>query len=81
MDIIRFTYLIAALQTAVPHLGETAVLDRLCGPLCDAITNQTGSQALLEQFEHSNLFLASLDDQRKWYRYHPHVHEPFRGCQ
>ena len=51
-------------------LVQTALLERLCGPLCDAITNSTNSQAMLEHLERANLFLIPLDDQRQWYRYH-----------
>jgi len=54
-------------------LLETCILERMCGPLCDAVraeTEPTGSQAILESLDHSNLFLVSLDDERQWYRYH-----------
>jgi LuxR family transcriptional regulator, maltose regulon positive regulatory protein len=51
-------------------LLETSILDRLTAPLCDAVTGCTDSQAILEQLEHANLFLISLDDERKWFRYH-----------
>jgi len=48
----------------------SSVLDRLSGPLCDAVTGQGGSQARLEALDHANLFMDSLDDERGWYRYH-----------
>ena len=51
-------------------LLETSVLDRLSGPLCDAVTGNTGSQALLEQVERAGLFLVPLDEVRGWWRYH-----------
>ncbi len=51
-------------------LVQTCILDRLCGPLCDAVRGRADSQARLEQIERSNLFLVSLDDERQWYRYH-----------
>jgi LuxR family maltose regulon positive regulatory protein len=51
-------------------LLETSVLDRLSGPLCDAITGGEGSQALLEQAERAGLFLVPLDEVRGWWRYH-----------
>jgi len=51
-------------------LLRTAVLDRLCGPLCDAVTGQSGSGQVLESLERDNLFLVPLDDRRQWYRYH-----------
>jgi LuxR family transcriptional regulator, maltose regulon positive regulatory protein len=54
----------------VGFLLETSVLERLCGPLCDAVTGRTDSQALLESIERSNLFLVALDEVRGWWRYH-----------
>src|SRR5690242_5980920 len=51
-------------------LLQTSILERLCGSLCDAVTGQSRSQAMLEQFELANLFLLPLDDERSWYRYH-----------
>jgi LuxR family transcriptional regulator, maltose regulon positive regulatory protein len=36
-------------------LLETSVLDRLSGPLSDAVTGREGSQALLEEAEHAGL--------------------------
>ncbi len=51
-------------------LLQTSILNRLCGPLCDALTGRNDSQAVLQQLEQANLFLARLDDERRWYRYH-----------
>jgi LuxR family maltose regulon positive regulatory protein len=51
-------------------LLKTSILDRLTGPLCDAVTNQENGQATLEMLEHSNLFIIRLDSERQWYRYH-----------
>ena len=51
-------------------LLETSVLDRLSGPLCDAVTGREGSQALLEQAERAGLFVIPLDEVRGWWRYH-----------
>jgi LuxR family maltose regulon positive regulatory protein len=51
-------------------LLQTAVLNRLTGPLCDALTGQKDGQATLERLEHANLFIVSLDEERRWYRYH-----------
>src|SRR5215471_17459305 len=57
-------------EEVVRFLLETSVLDRLCGPLCDAVTGGTGGQAMLEALERANLFLVPLDDERRWWRYH-----------
>jgi len=51
-------------------LLRTCILERLSGPLCDAVTGQEGSQALLEALEKANLFVVALDEERGWYRYH-----------
>jgi LuxR family maltose regulon positive regulatory protein len=51
-------------------LLRTSILDRLCGPLCDAVSGCSGGQATLEYLERSNLFIVPLDGERKWYRYH-----------
>ncbi|CCH76473.1 Transcriptional regulator, LuxR family protein [Nostocoides japonicum T1-X7] len=51
-------------------LLETALLERVSGPLCDAVTGRTDSQALLERLERSGLFLMPLDEVRGWWRYH-----------
>jgi LuxR family maltose regulon positive regulatory protein len=51
-------------------LLQTSILDRLTGPLCDAVTGGVDGRAMLERIERANLFLVALDDQRRWYRYH-----------
>ncbi len=53
-------------------LLRTSILDRMCGPLCDAILldSSTSGQNTLEYLEHTNLFIIPLDNERRWYRYH-----------
>lgn len=51
-------------------LLETSILDRFTAALCDAVRAGKDSRQILEQIEQANLFLVSLDDERKWYRYH-----------
>jgi len=51
-------------------LTRTAVLERMCGPLCDAVLEQNGSAAVLADLARSNLMLVPLDPQGEWYRYH-----------
>jgi LuxR family transcriptional regulator, maltose regulon positive regulatory protein len=51
-------------------LTRTAALERLCGPLCDAVLELTGSATTLADLARSNLLLVPLDRQGKWYRYH-----------
>jgi LuxR family maltose regulon positive regulatory protein len=52
-------------------LLQTSVLERLSGALCDAVTGRADSVQLLEQLLTANLFLIPLDDEGRWYRYHP----------
>jgi LuxR family maltose regulon positive regulatory protein len=52
-------------------LVQTTILERLCAPLCAAVTGLDDAQATLEQVELANLFLMPLDTNRRWYRYHP----------
>jgi LuxR family maltose regulon positive regulatory protein len=57
-------------QTFLLH---TAILDRLCGPLCDAVLEDADlvlGRQMLEQIEAANLFTVPLDDEHEWYRYH-----------
>ena len=82
-------------QSVQRFLIQTAVLDRLSGPLCDAVVGageqgvggkeqvaggkehvaggkeRGGSQVVLERLQTADLFIARLDDERRWYRYHP----------
>jgi LuxR family maltose regulon positive regulatory protein len=51
-------------------LLQTAILDRLSGSLCDAVTGSDDGQAMLGALDRANLFLVTLDDRRHWYRYH-----------
>ena len=51
-------------------LLRTSILERLNGPLCDALTDRIDSDSVLVQLEADNLFIIPLDDERRWYRYH-----------
>jgi LuxR family maltose regulon positive regulatory protein len=53
-------------------LLRTAILERMCGPLCDAILLDPSipGQATLEYLERTNLFTIPQDNERRWYRYH-----------
>ena len=59
----------ASVQAFLLH---TSILDRLCGPLCDAVlaSSAAAGQEVLEYLEHANLFIVPLDNERRWYRYH-----------
>jgi LuxR family maltose regulon positive regulatory protein len=51
-------------------LTRTAVLERMCGPLCEAVLDMAGSAAILADLAGSNLLLVPLDRRGEWYRYH-----------
>jgi ATP/maltotriose-dependent transcriptional regulator MalT len=68
-------YLTEVVLHSVDHdtrrfLLQTCILSELSGPLCDAVTGRTGSAAVLDALERSNMFVIPLDDQRQRYRYH-----------
>jgi len=69
-DYLQSVLLSRLSPTEVQFLTRTAVLDRLSGPLCDAVLGTTGSTAVLASLERSNLLVVPLDRQREWYRYH-----------
>ena len=48
----------------------TSVLNRMCAPLCDALTGRADGAELISEIHRANLFLIPLDDERRWFRYH-----------
>jgi LuxR family maltose regulon positive regulatory protein len=68
---------LAGLEPAVRDLLlRTSILERVNGPLCDAVGEASGSARQLDALARSNLFVIPLDDRRDWYRYH----QLFRSC-
>ncbi|KAA3657168.1 MAG: LuxR family transcriptional regulator [Chloroflexi bacterium] len=57
-------------QETQTFLLQTAILDRLTGSLCEAVTGQENGQETLEMLERANIFIIPLDNERRWYRYH-----------
>ncbi len=66
-------------ESVQTFLLRTSILDRMCGPLCDAVLHKgagqhaassDAGQATLEYLERANLFIVPLDAERRWYRYH-----------
>lgn len=51
-------------------LLQTALLERLSGPLCEAVTGEPDAALVLQELERTNTFVIPLDDRRGWYRYH-----------
>src|SRR6266702_3532169 len=59
-------------ESVQTFLLRTSILDRFCGPLCDAVLMDpaVSGRETLEYLEHANLFIVPLDNERRWYRYH-----------
>jgi LuxR family transcriptional regulator, maltose regulon positive regulatory protein len=74
-DYLRSELLARLPPQLVSFLTRTAVLERMSGPLCDAVLETTGSAQVLASLENSNLLLVPLDRQQRWYRYHHLFHE------
>ncbi|HVU69061.1 MAG TPA: LuxR family transcriptional regulator, partial [Ktedonobacteraceae bacterium] len=60
-------------------LLRTSVLERLTGPLCEAVTGQPDGQRQLAGLLRANLFVSALDEAETWYRYHALFAETLRG--
>jgi LuxR family maltose regulon positive regulatory protein len=69
-DYLRSELLDRVSGAEASFLIRTSVLDRMCGPLCDAILGEKGSGRVLERMESQNLLVVPLDRRREWYRYH-----------
>jgi LuxR family maltose regulon positive regulatory protein len=69
-DYLRSEFLDRVSRAEVSFLTRTSILDRMCGPLCDATLSRKGSTRVLEQLESRNLLVVPLDRRREWYRYH-----------
>jgi LuxR family maltose regulon positive regulatory protein len=70
VDYVQFELLSQLPTRLVSFLTRCSVLDRLSGPLCDAVLATTGSADLLESLWRSNLLVTPLDRRRQWYRLH-----------
>jgi LuxR family maltose regulon positive regulatory protein len=60
-------------------LLRTSILERMCAPLCDAVTGSNDGAALLAEAFRSNLFVVALDDRGYWFRYHHLLRELLRS--
>jgi LuxR family maltose regulon positive regulatory protein len=77
-DYLRTELLSRVSRGRVSFLTRTSVLERMSGPLCDAVLGRTRSGHVLEALEGSNLLLVPLDRRREWYRYHKLFQELLR---
>ncbi|RKM64917.1 protein kinase [Rhodococcus opacus] len=58
-------------SATIDFVLATAIPERISGALADALTGQRRGQAMLEEIEARDLFLRRLDDDARWFRYHP----------
>jgi LuxR family maltose regulon positive regulatory protein len=69
-DYLHSEMLVRLSHSQVRFLVRTSILDRMSGPLCDAVTGGKRSARMLEDLERRNLLVIPLDRRGEWYRYH-----------
>jgi len=69
-DYVESEFLARISRQKRAFLTQTAVLERMCGPLCEAVLDSPGAHATLAELARSNLLLVPLDRRGEWYRYH-----------
>jgi LuxR family transcriptional regulator, maltose regulon positive regulatory protein len=79
VDYLQFELLSHLPERLVSFLTRCSVLDRMSGPLCDAVLATTGSADLLESLARSSLLTTPLDRRRRWYRLHGLFRELLRS--
>jgi LuxR family transcriptional regulator, maltose regulon positive regulatory protein len=79
VDYLRSEHLSRLKRSEIEFLTRTAILDRMSGPLCDAVLERTDSARRLQMLEQGNFFVFPLDHHREWYRYHHLVHDMLRS--
>jgi LuxR family maltose regulon positive regulatory protein len=90
-DYFRTSCLQGLSRATLEFLRRTSVLEKLSGPLCDAVLSRTRSTTELAALHRRGLFLLPIDRRREWYRYHPlfrdllrrelDEHEPGAACE
>ena len=70
VDYLAEEVLAAQSEQVRDFLLRTSILERMCGPLCDALTGRRDGARLIDEIHHANLFIVPLDDERRWFRYH-----------
>ncbi|HET6752929.1 MAG TPA: hypothetical protein VFH23_03130 [Jiangellaceae bacterium] len=69
-DYLRAEFLTRVSRSQATFLLRTSILDRMCGPLCDAVLSGKESVRVLEQLVSRNLLVVPIDRRGEWYRYH-----------
>ncbi len=69
----------------IAFLEDTAHLAKLRADLCNAVTGRSDSEEILALLVHKNLFIAPIEGEEGWYRYHPlfarFLHVRFGGAK
>ena len=79
VDYLRSEHLGRLDAADAAFLIRSSVLDRMSGPLCDALLDRHDSAVMLENLERENLFVVPLDHSRSWYRFHHLFREMLRA--
>jgi LuxR family transcriptional regulator, maltose regulon positive regulatory protein len=79
VDYVRDELLSQLSPKEMSFLTRTSVLDRLAGPVCDAVLDRTGGATALAAMARTNLLLVPLDRRDEWYRYHPLLADVLRA--
>ena len=78
-DYFRAEVLSRLEEAEARFLVRTSMLERVSGPLCDAVLATSGSASLLGSIERSNRFVIALDHRSEWFRYHHLFRELLRS--
>ncbi len=70
-DYLRSEVLSRLSRSQRTFLVRTSILDRLSGPLCEAVVGESVGTRLLEQLRRRHLLVVPLDRRGEWYRLHP----------
>ena len=79
VDFVRDELLSQLAPEEMSFLTHTSVLDRLAGPVCDAVLGRTDGATALSAMSPMNLLLVPLDRRDEWYRYHPLLADVLRA--
>ncbi len=69
-EYFRDEFLAGLSPRLISFVLRTSVLEKLSGPLCDAVLDQTGSGRTLAALARRNLMLLPVDEEHQWFRWH-----------
>jgi LuxR family transcriptional regulator, maltose regulon positive regulatory protein len=75
VDYIREELLLSVSQRRLDFLLRASVLERLSGPVCDAVLGREDSATVLRDLSRSNMLVIPLDRRDEWFRFHPLLRE------